>query len=343
MENQLLFCDTEIAVSVFCSAYNHEKYIRDALDGFVQQKTNFRFEVLVHDDASTDHTAEIIREYEQMYPDIIKPYYQSENQFSKKNGAMWRIQRERARGKYCAFCEGDDYWTDPLKLQKQYDIMERNPDCSFCMHKVRILDLLDHRDDQFYPPFELEEGRIDNREFLKYILNDYTFQTSSFFMKLSDFIDIHERNDGYSEFNLNGDCRILFYVPLVGNVYYIPDEMSSYRWMAEGSWNRKHLYQVPISELILQRERKIEAYTVYDKYTNYQYHDLCLYSIINLQYQNYKDGNDYKNLLKKPYRNIYQKRYGTKKLLITSIKTYMPFFVELYRKLREGIGRLWMI
>ena len=98
----------EIMVSIICTAYNHEKYIRDALDGFVSQKTNFKFEILVNDDASTDRTAEIIREYEMKYPDLMRPVYQTENQYSKGVRISHDILIPRARGKYLAYCEGDD-------------------------------------------------------------------------------------------------------------------------------------------------------------------------------------------------------------------------------------------
>jgi len=126
--------DSQIMVSIICNAYNHEDYISDALEGFVMQKTNFKFEVLVHDDASTDNTANIIREYESRYPDLIKPIYQTENQYSKKRGLVAKIQFGRAVGKYIAFCEGDDYWTDPLKLQKQFDALEAHPEADMCTH-----------------------------------------------------------------------------------------------------------------------------------------------------------------------------------------------------------------
>ena len=119
----------EIVVSTYCLAYNHEKFIRDALEGFVSQKTNFRYEVLVHDDASTDGTARIIREYEEKYPDIIKPIYQKENQYSKGIDIVGTIITPRLKGTYIAICEGDDYWTDPEKLQRQVDILEAMPSC----------------------------------------------------------------------------------------------------------------------------------------------------------------------------------------------------------------------
>lgn len=126
-----------ILVSIICNTYNHEPYIRQCLEGFVMQKTDFAFEVLIHDDASTDKTAEIIREYEAQYPDIIKPIYQTENQYSKKTGIMKTFQIPRVKGKYIALCEGDDYWIDPLKLQKQVDFMELHPDYGLCYSKAK--------------------------------------------------------------------------------------------------------------------------------------------------------------------------------------------------------------
>lgn len=116
-------------VSIRCITYNHEPFIRQCLEGFVMQQTNFPFEAIVHDDASTDGTAAIIREYAEKYPDIIKPIYETENQYSKHDGSLRKIMDAHMRGKYIAICEGDDYWIDPLKLQKQVDFMESHPEC----------------------------------------------------------------------------------------------------------------------------------------------------------------------------------------------------------------------
>jgi glycosyltransferase involved in cell wall biosynthesis len=122
---------TKPLVAINCLVYNHEPYLRDCLDGFVMQQTNFPFVAIVHDDASTDGSAAIIREYEEKYPHIFKPIYETENQYSKRDGSLDRIMDEaiNATGaKYVAMCEGDDYWIDPLKLQKQVDFMEANPE-----------------------------------------------------------------------------------------------------------------------------------------------------------------------------------------------------------------------
>lgn len=118
-------------VSICCMTYNHENFIKDCIEGFINQKTDFNYELLIHDDASNDKTADIIREYESKYPHIIKGFYQTENQFLKQN-ILVNILFPRAKGKYIALCEGDDYWTDPYKLQKQVDFLEANEEVSMC-------------------------------------------------------------------------------------------------------------------------------------------------------------------------------------------------------------------
>lgn len=128
-------------VSIQCLVYNHEPYLRQCLDGFVMQKTNFKFEAIVHDDKSTDGSAKIIAEYAEKYPEIIRPIYETENQYSKRDGSLERIVNQACRGKYIALCEGDDYWTDPMKLQKQVDFMEAHPEYSMCFGDAEYYDV----------------------------------------------------------------------------------------------------------------------------------------------------------------------------------------------------------
>lgn len=130
----------DLTITIRCLAYNHRPYIRQCLEGIIMQRTNFRYEAIVHDDASTDGTADIIREYAEKYPDIIKPIFETENQYSKHDGSLQRIMNENTHGKYVAFCEGDDYWTDPLKLQKQVDFLETHPDYTYSCHRYNIYD-----------------------------------------------------------------------------------------------------------------------------------------------------------------------------------------------------------
>lgn len=135
--------DNPPLVAIRCITYNQEKYIGDTLRGFVSQQAPFRFVAVVHDDASTDRTPKIIAEYAEKYPHIIKPLYEKDNQYSKGDGTIHRILDEaiNATGaKYMAFCEGDDYWIDPLKLSKQVDFMEKNPDVALCYTSFNICD-----------------------------------------------------------------------------------------------------------------------------------------------------------------------------------------------------------
>lgn len=122
-------------LSIDSITYNHEKYIAKAIEGFLMQETDFPFEILINEDCSTDNTASIIKEFEKNYPNIIKPIYQKENQYSK--GVEQDFNFPRAKGKYIALCEGDDYWTDPLKLQKQVDFLEKNDEYILSYHKTR--------------------------------------------------------------------------------------------------------------------------------------------------------------------------------------------------------------
>ncbi|TWV15118.1 glycosyltransferase [Bacteroidaceae bacterium HV4-6-C5C] len=126
-------------VAIICTTYNHKSYIRQCLDGFMMQKTDFAFEVLIHDDASTDGTVDIIREYEKKYPNIIKPIYQKENQYSKGIDVSIYIF-PRLNSKYIAWCEGDDFWVDPLKLQKQINIFKKDEKVGFVYTGFKLID-----------------------------------------------------------------------------------------------------------------------------------------------------------------------------------------------------------
>ena len=123
-------------VSISCLTYNHAPYLRQCLDGFVMQITSFPIEILIYDDASGDGTQNIIEEYQKKYPDIIKPIYQTENQYSKGVKVGFVYNYSRAKGEYIAFCEGDDYWDDPNKLQILYDYMNAHDKCSMCCHAL---------------------------------------------------------------------------------------------------------------------------------------------------------------------------------------------------------------
>lgn len=123
-------------VSVCCITYNQAPYIAKALEGFQMQRTTFPYEVIVHDDASTDGTREILARYASKHPDLIFPIFQNENQYSRNVPISAEFVFKKARGKYIALCEGDDYWTDEEKLQWQVDFLEANPTIAMCTHEV---------------------------------------------------------------------------------------------------------------------------------------------------------------------------------------------------------------
>lgn len=157
-------------VSICCITYNHAPFIRQCLDGFLMQETSFDIEILIHDDCSTDGTTEIIKEYAEKYPDKVFPLYETENQFKKLGTAQIDLfNYDRAQGKYIAYCEGDDYWTDPLKLQKQVNFMEVHSEYSVCFHRYIEID----KDNNFLRNSECDELMKESEEGIDLGLDNY--------------------------------------------------------------------------------------------------------------------------------------------------------------------------
>lgn len=204
-----------IVVSIICCAYNHANYIRECLDGFVAQKTGFAIEVLIHDDASTDDTAEIIRAYETRYPEIIKPVYQRVNQYSQGVDIFFDILLPKAKGKYIAICEGDDYWTDPLKLQKQVDFLESHPEYSMCFHGAKIQSEL--KTSFQYPV--LENKAYSPKE----LYDDWIVPTASVVTR-RDLPPLKK-----DPRIINGDIHLILNAACHGMVWGMSDSMSIYR------------------------------------------------------------------------------------------------------------------
>ncbi|WP_322971399.1 glycosyltransferase family 2 protein [Faecalibacter sp. LW9] len=203
--------NNKIVVSISCITYNHVKYIRQCLDGFLMQECDFEFEVLIHDDASTDGTQEIIKEYVDKYPEIIKPIYQTQNQYSQGvRGMNAKYNFPRAQGKYIALCEGDDYWTDPLKLQKQVDFLEENEE------------------------FSLVCGGFNDNGENKLFGEDIIFTINNFhekwFVKL---LTLMFRNNNFdynklTQYKYSRDVHLIYFLLKLGKGYYFNETFGSY-------------------------------------------------------------------------------------------------------------------
>lgn len=221
--------DGEPLVTVLCMCFNHEGYIEDALCSFLIQETNFPFEVLVHDDASTDESAAIIRRFEARYPSIIRAIYQTENQFSlgRRQGAA---TREKSRGCYIATCEGDDYWIATDKLQRQFDVLEARPEVSMCFHAAYQEDMKSGNHLEKICMHSINDCYITLKQM---ILGGggYCPTNSLFFRK-----DAASNMPQFMRECPVGDAAIQLACAIYGRIYYLPTAMSVYRLNVSGSW-----------------------------------------------------------------------------------------------------------
>lgn len=213
-------------VSICSITYNHAPFIRQCLDGFLMQQCNFPIEIIINDDCSTDGTTEIIREYAEKYPDKIFPIFHEENLYSQGvRGMFQKFVFPKARGKYIALCEGDDYWTDPLKLQKQVDFLESHPDYSMCCHAVQL-------SQQKEINVVLSEHDIDLLQ-KDIIINGGSYiGTNSIVFKSS----LHESLCSFSENAPVGDYPLQMWCSMNGKVRFMSDVMSIYNQGHVGSW-----------------------------------------------------------------------------------------------------------
>lgn len=322
----------DIKVSVVCTAYNHAKYIEKTLDGFVMQKTNFDFEVIVHDDASTDNTAEIIKEYANKYPNLIIPILQSENQYSKKIDILKTYIACHIKGKYMALCEGDDYWTDSYKLQAQYDALENNPNCGICVGLSRCCDEKGNLLDKTIPSKSCgfnETGIIKKDTIIKTLFsyNSYPFQTSSYFYRNTD--ELFLLFDKLIPF----DRYLLLSIASIYDFFYINQEMSMYRMLSKNSWSSKksaNTFTKNSSALIF-----INNDFIFDRETDYKYHNLVISKACNdLSYTSKTHPKDTKKIIKDNKISFYDfvKNIG----FIETLKVFFSiYFVNASMKFRH--------
>ncbi len=218
-------------VSVVCITYNQEGYIRDAVEGFLMQETNFPFEIIIHDDASTDNTPEIIKEYHSRYPDIIKPIFQKENQYSKGEFKPSVYAAGYSSGEYIALCEGDDYWISSQKLQIQIEAMQKHPELDISFHSAYFLrdGIRDNKPSYDYG--------YDQTLYLESILSYFGFAPTASFIVRKEVMD--NLPDWFYDTAPVGDFFLQIYGAKRGGALYINKPMSIYRVNAKNSWTVK--------------------------------------------------------------------------------------------------------
>ena len=237
-----------VLVSVVCCVFNHEKFLREALDGFINQKTEFSFEIIVHDDASTDGSASIIREYEEKYPNLIKAIYQNENQFSKGVEIYDEFIIPKVKGKYIATCEGDDFWIDDHKLEKQVLYMENHPDCSFCFTNAIMLNVQNSKKRKMLPynkkerNFFREKDSFDLGELSKLAFIPY----ASFFYPTKNYSLFPP---SFYEKCFGGDRKISLYSTALGYAGYLDETTCCYRYGVNNSALTKRKSKKKIAEI----------------------------------------------------------------------------------------------
>lgn len=330
--------DGNIVVSICCITYNQIKYIRNALDSFLIQELTESFEIIIHDDASTDGTAEIIQEYIDKYPGIVRGVLQKENQFSKGNRRILLNELvPRARGKYIAVCEGDDFWTDKFKLYKQLDSLKRYSNCVVSTHRVQIAQEDGKMIGKTIPSFTIESGVIKSDDYIKKVFNEdrHLFHTSSVLFHIETVWKIIGSLPQFMRNTEAGDRALFLYLATQGDIAYINEDMSCYRIMSEGSWSQQmsssqqKTYEHNIGMVDLAEKFNLYTNQKYEKeiykYISLYKFNICLYTL---------DG---KEMKKKRYKKIYDQLTDKQKFYF-ALCSYFPAIGKIYRKIKNLIN-----
>ena len=318
---------SDIKVSVVCLTYNHENYIRQALEGFVTQKTDFPYEIIVHDDASTDKTADIVREYEKKYPEIIKAIYQQENVYSRGISPTKEFVFPVMRGEYIALCEGDDYWTDENKLQIQYDYMKNHPECSMCVHQATIHDCTNNSEKNLTECTEDREFSVE--EII--VKGGGVFATNSILMKKHVYTDLPEslKAKGF------GDFQLFINGALCGKVYYMARNMSVYNFGAEGSWTQRTMFKN--NKAVEHCEEAIRMLNCFNEAYDYKYDAAVKRAVAKYEYDKLKYRGKFFESKKEPYREYYLmdvEKNGLVKCFVRSLCFRFDFLNAIYIKIK---------
>ncbi len=201
-------------VSILCTAYQHAPYIRDTIEGFLAQRTNFPFEIIIHDDASTDGTREVLMYYQNTYPNIIKCILQHENQHGKERGRVAKILYGAARGEFLALCEGDDHWIDEHKLQRQVDALRQDVHAIGCF--TDAFNEREHQRQRYMDGYaSAPKGVVCQKD----IIRGQGIPTCTFLFKHIDLSIFHY----YRRLAPVGDAILFTYLTSFGHLIYQPN------------------------------------------------------------------------------------------------------------------------
>lgn len=250
-------------VSVFNWVYNHVDYIRESIESILVQKTTFPIEIIIHDDASNDGTADIIKEYERKYPHLFRNILHTENQWSQGKSVMTPLF-EKPKGKYLALTHGDDYWTDPHKLQKQVDFLETNPKYSSSITLFNVLET-DTIKPYYNPIF-----KIKNEFNTKDIIENWFTQTATLVFKKEILNNLPEFYNFYQI-----DFTLLLLISLNGNIKLIPEFCSVYRNHNNGISKQASTLD---NDLKLYYKRKL-MFQKFNDFTQYKYEKSISYNL----------------------------------------------------------------
>lgn len=312
----------EIMVSVFCLTYNQEKYIRSALDSFLNQLVDFNVEIVIHDDASEDSTPNILKEYATKYPHIVKVFFEKENQYSKVGDTIEieRVHIRNVRGKYIASCEGDDYWIDKYKLYLQVHALENNQNCNFCVHRVKIQNLMTGDKTSILPSIEINESIIESKKFIDLLNCDYPFQTSCYFMRTNLYKQFLDEYPLYAQIMPTSDEAIMYYLGDRGNVFFINRVMSCWRKFTENSWNETNLIKSTSAERNIRRKKFAQGLMEYYHFTKEKYPS-CLERRNRFLIQSYLSEGKLKEIFKDKLVCKTLKKQGLKRYFKLKIKS----------------------
>lgn len=327
--------ENEILVTVCCICYNQKKTVARMLDSILRQKTTFHFEIVIHDDASTDGTGQIIEQYARKYPNVIVPIIQTVNQYSK--GGLPELNViPRVRGNYVAFCEGDDYWSDDEKLQRQVEVLEAYPSCTIAVHNVRKQNSKNGKDLGCFPPVYVPEGYLKAEDYVKQELENgqWMFQISSLMIRSGILKQYYaEFDSGFmKKFFLVGDFPLIMYALSEGDAYYINRDMSVYSvdsggFMSSIKRNKKLALQV--------NQSYIDGIEQFDRYTHNRFHRYAKKSVIRRKFEVLILKRDFKSLLSNPEYEDLLKERGTRKILMYRLFAILPVIPMIVDGIRE--------